>query len=162
MSDDPLRKPRKLRFRVSSALLVSAPLIGSIACGDDRPIAVNPGPEEPPAINVPVMQEEPVMQPEPPPARTNLTVDQALGTEAIGMEAETMEAEEAETMEAETMEAETMEGETAETMEADGMIGVQTMMPTSNPGPRPQRPRMVNVRPPRPRPTANPVLDDDL
>lgn len=145
---DPLRKPRKLRFRVSSALLVSAPLIGSIACGDDRPIAVNPGPEEPPAINVPIMQEEPVMQPEPPPARTNLTVDQALGTEAIGMEAVTMEAE-------------TMEGETAETMEAEmdavtvegetmGTIGVD------------RRTRMVNTRrrPPRPRPTANPVPDD--
>ncbi len=139
---DPLRKPRKLRFRVSSALLVSAPLIGSIACGDDRPIAVNPGPEEPPAINVPIMQEEPVMQPEPPPARTNLTVDQALGTEAIGMD----EAVEAETMEAETMDAVTVEGETM------GTIGLDPRMRT----------HMVNTRrrPPRPRPTANPVPDD--
>lgn len=135
---DPIRKPRKLRFRVSKALLVSAPLIGSIACGDDRPIAVNPAPEEPPAINVPVMREEPVMQPEPPPARTNLTVDQALGTEAIGMDGESTETVQAESMEAESMEAESMEGSVE---------------------PIRERTRMVNPRrrPPRPQPTTNPV-----
>ena len=46
---DPTRKPRTLRFRFSRALIVSAPLVGSLACGEPAP-AVNTVAPEPEVV----------------------------------------------------------------------------------------------------------------
>lgn len=103
---DPLRKTRKLRFRFSRALVVSAPLlVGSAACGEPAP-AVNtvapepeertnvggrgesdeqppeeqpPVEEERPDDNVNVVENPPPGDPEPlrPPERTNVTEEEA-------------------------------------------------------------------------------------
>ena len=85
--NDPLRKPRKLRFKVSRALLVSAPLVGSLACGE--PPMVNPGPvDEPPPeerVNVPAVMYEPHTEQAPRPVEsTNVSEQQAMEESAEG------------------------------------------------------------------------------
>lgn len=96
---DPTRKPRILRFRFSRALIVSAPLMGGLACGEPAP-AVNtvaPEPEvvettnvggrgesdeqpeaheERPDENTNVVESPP--EPERPAENTNVTEEEAL------------------------------------------------------------------------------------
>lgn len=61
---DPIRKPRKLRFKVTRALLVSGSLVSTLACGE--PTSINPGPVEAPPpeerVNVPAMHETPPIE----------------------------------------------------------------------------------------------------
>ena len=93
---DPTRKPRTLRFRISRALIVSAPLVGGLACGDPAPAVNTVGPEpevvettnvagngseetpeERPDENTNVV-ESPEPEPDRPLENTNVTEDEAL------------------------------------------------------------------------------------
>ena len=82
---EPTRKPRTLRFRFSRALIVSAPLVGGLACGEPAP-AVNTVAPEPEVVETTNVggrgEEEPEPEPEEVPERpdenTNVTEDEAL------------------------------------------------------------------------------------
>lgn len=135
MKDDPIRKPRKLRFKVTRALLVSAPLVGSLACGEPT-IAINPGPDETPppveeTVNVAPTEEEEV-------DTTPETEDQEKAAED-----ETATAD--------------MDGDSSMDGDMDADMAPEAPPPPRmvNPGPRP-RPRMIRTN------TARPTDDLDL